>query len=173
MNKALYFSLGAAIGSLVTWFALKKRYEQIAQEEIDSVKEVFKRDAKEEHEEKPEPKLSFREEDYHEYMSMLKNNTYSPAPKEPDNLTKNGIYIIAPDEYGEFSDYNQISLTYYSDDVLTDEEGNVIEDIDGITPEDFLGHFGEYEDDTVYMRSDERCCDYAIFQDLRTYEEVQ
>ena len=41
LNNVLIFAVGAAIGSAVTWKLLKTKYERIAQEEIDSVKEVF------------------------------------------------------------------------------------------------------------------------------------
>ena len=44
MNKAgglFIFVAGAAFGSFVTWKLLRDKYEQIAQDEIDSVKEVF------------------------------------------------------------------------------------------------------------------------------------
>lgn len=45
MNKkllnVLMFAVGAAIGSAVTWKVVKTKYEQIAQEEIDSVKEEY------------------------------------------------------------------------------------------------------------------------------------
>lgn len=47
MNKTLcnvlLVTVGAAIGSLVAWKVVKTKYEQIAQEEIDSVKEEYKR----------------------------------------------------------------------------------------------------------------------------------
>ena len=36
----LAFIAGAGIGSVCTWQLLKRKYEQIAQEEIDSVKAV-------------------------------------------------------------------------------------------------------------------------------------
>ena len=39
--NVLMFAAGAAIGSVVTWKFVKTRYEQIAQEEIDSVKQAF------------------------------------------------------------------------------------------------------------------------------------
>lgn len=39
--NVLMFTAGAAIGSLVTWKFIKERYERIAQEEIDSVKQAF------------------------------------------------------------------------------------------------------------------------------------
>ena len=40
INFAMFMA-GLTIGSAATWLCLKKRYEQIAQEEIDSVKAVF------------------------------------------------------------------------------------------------------------------------------------
>ena len=45
-NKSLFslaFIIGAATGSVATWYLLKDKYEALAQEEIDSVKEVFLR----------------------------------------------------------------------------------------------------------------------------------
>lgn len=45
MNKKLFgaflFTAGAAIGAVVTWKIVKTKYEEIAQEEIDSVKEEY------------------------------------------------------------------------------------------------------------------------------------
>ena len=43
IKNLLIFTTGAAIGAAVTWKLLKTKYEQIAQDEIDSVKEVFAR----------------------------------------------------------------------------------------------------------------------------------
>lgn len=37
----LAFIAGAGIGSVCTWQLLKRKYEQIAQEEIDSVKRLM------------------------------------------------------------------------------------------------------------------------------------
>ena len=39
--KVLVFAAGAAIGSVITWKIVKTKYEQIAQEEIDSVKNEY------------------------------------------------------------------------------------------------------------------------------------
>ena len=43
-KNVLIFAAGAAIGSAVTWKLIKTKYEQIANEEIESVKEFFGRD---------------------------------------------------------------------------------------------------------------------------------
>ena len=43
MDKKVIFSflIGATVGSITTWKLLKTKYEQITQEEIDSVKDVY------------------------------------------------------------------------------------------------------------------------------------
>ena len=44
MKKGLYlltFAVGAVAGSAASYFVLKKKFEKITQEEIDSVKEAF------------------------------------------------------------------------------------------------------------------------------------
>ena len=41
--KAFIFTVGAAIGSVVTWKVIKNKYEQISKEEIESVREEYQR----------------------------------------------------------------------------------------------------------------------------------
>ena len=41
--KAFIFTAGAAIGSVVTWKVIKTKYEQISNEEIESVREEYRR----------------------------------------------------------------------------------------------------------------------------------
>lgn len=65
-----------------------------------------------------------------------------------------------------------MSLTYYADGILADEQGIIIDDQEEIVG-DALEHFGEYEDDSVYCRSDPKRCDYEILQDLRKYADVR
>jgi len=55
---------------------------------------------------------------------------------------------------------------------LTDEGYEVIEDADEAVGEESLDHFGEFEDDSVFVRNDLMRCDYEILQDNRTYAEV-
>lgn len=84
----------------------------------------------------------------------------------------NKPYIISPEEFGESGNYTQISLTYYSDGVLADDEDEIIEDIDDTVGEDFADHFGDYEDDSVFVRNDRLRCDYEILKDNRSYHDV-
>ena len=80
--------------------------------------------------------------------------------------------MIPPEQFGDDEEYEQISLTYYADGVLADENDEVIEDVEDAVGIDPLNHFGEYEDDSVFVRNDARKCDYEILLDQRTYSEV-
>jgi len=80
--------------------------------------------------------------------------------------------VISPDSFGEMDDYNRISLTYYADGVLADEDDEVVDDVDATVGSDALNHFGEYEDDSVFVRNDSRKCDYEILLDTRNYADV-
>ena len=84
-----------------------------------------------------------------------------------------GIEYIEPDEYGERIDYEQISLTYFADKVLADEDTlDIIEDVKGTVGEFFADHFGEYEDDSVFVRNDLTRCEYEILADTRKYTDA-
>lgn len=153
----------------------KKKYEEIAQEEIDSVRAAFARkkprsgvkemmDAADRAKEKP---------DIRDYTKMVQGFGYAPTEDgEKEESVKNGKpHVISPEDFGEFEDYGRISLTLYSDGVLADENDEQIFDIED-TVGDAPDHFGEYEDDSVFVRNDERKCDYEILLDERAYTDV-
>ncbi len=81
-------------------------------------------------------------------------------------------YVISPDEFNELDDYMPVSLVYYADGILADEHGLIIDDEEEIIG-DGLSHFGEYEDDSVFVRNDVKRCDYEILRDERTYAEFR
>ena len=87
-------------------------------------------------------------------------------------MITDGPYVISPDEFGNEFDYEEVSLTYYADGVLTDDQDNIIEDVEGLVGLDSLNHFGEYEDDSVFVRNDALQTDYEILADLRNYSDV-
>ena len=192
MSKTSYISfvMGVAIGSLATWYCVRKKYELIAQEEIDSVKEVFSRkfveeepytgEKEEEVRAKEKPDI-IKKPDIMEYASKINDakytsyNTYSKLREEEEKEEKKiKPYVIPPEEFGEKEDegYVQISLTYYADHILTDDMDQIIEDVDSLIGFDSLTHFGEYEDDSVFVRNDRLKRDFEILRSLRTYSEV-
>lgn len=176
----IIFVLGAVTGSAVTWQFAKKKYERIAEEEINSVKEVFSKREQDmadvEITVEPQPSVEaslkkFEEKpDISTYAGILKNEAYVPEGTE---MAENKPYVISPDEFGEFEDYDTISLTYYADQVLVDDGGDKIEDVDDVVGMESLTRFGEYEDDSIFVRNDRLRCDYEILMDERTYSEAQ
>ena len=76
-------------------------------------------------------------------------------------------YVIPPAECGE-CDYEVIELTYYADGVLADGR-DIIDDPEDLVGPKALSSFGEYEEDTVYVRNDARRCDYCIIKDFRNF----
>lgn len=187
LTNVSLFAAGAAIGSVVTWKLLKTKYEQIAQEEIDSVKERFSTpksdeapdtDSDEPIETTHELGMS-RKPDIREYAAKLQEEGYSTdyasvtttnSKKEVADVER--PYTISPDEYGELDDYELISLTYYADNVLADDLDELVEDVDEVVGLASLETFGEYEKDSVFVRNDKRKCDYEILRDARKYTDV-
>lgn len=188
-NNVKYFAsflFGTAVGVAVSWKILNTKYEQIAQEEIDSVKEVFSKRNKEtaeflndaaktlsEIKEEIDEEPSEKSEDIIDYSGMCRDFGYISENKEKKggDYMNDYPYVISPDEFDEIG-YNTVSLTYYADGVLTDECNDPIEDVDEIIGEDSLNHFGEYEDDSVFVRNDALRTDYEILRDLRNYYDI-
>lgn len=177
IKSVVIFAAGASAGAIVTWKLIKEKYKKLAQEEIDSVKELYSEKISKVLE-RTEPLEEGAEEQIdetivNEYNNMCSDLGYSSAStrekKEDKVLTK--PYVISPDEFGE-QDYNIISLNYYADGVLADDFDVIIDDVEATVGEDSLNHFGEYEDDSVFVRNDELEIDYEILKDTRKFEEI-
>lgn len=186
-NRSLFslgFIIGAASGATVAWYLLKDKYETLAQEEIDSVKEVFARREQEMKDETVKRNVAEgikdsdrTKPDLKEYAEQLKKNGYTrysdlSADDEGVSDKQTKPYVIPPEQFGDDENYDQISLTYYADGVLADENDEVIDDVEETVGIESLNHFEEYEDDSVFVRNDTRKCDYEILLDQRTYSEV-
>ena len=180
LNNFLMLAIGAAIGSVVTWKFLKEKYELIAKEEIESVKAEYSLWKDEEDEKRISEDLELVEDDEEnasgvpsslaaEYAKIIKENGYENEEKEDDDEVSKPVVISPEDLYD--ADYPVVTLIYYADGVLTDDNDNIIEDIDGIVGEESLNTFGEYEDDAVYVRNDRTKCIYEILRDYDRFED--
>lgn len=200
MNKSIFvaFVAGASVGAASAFYYAKKYYERIAQEEIDSVKAEFasrkKRESieyiketespPEDEEEDPVSSETLDEEEEssgegeekrycNEYAQLLHDNGYVVWSKDiNEDAKKDFPYVISPDEYGDIFDYDQIEYTYYADGILADENNDVVTDWQRYMGEDALNHFGEYEEDSVYIRNDMLKTEYAVLLDERKYVDV-
>lgn len=204
------FAIGAAVGSVATWKLLKTKYENIAQEEIDSVKEAFAEEAKT-NREPVEDEVKVAKAQTKAYNEIIKNvgysvsSGYSEGIKDLNNevsekiktivaecdeivnlgkeamvntggketMVKDGPYIIPPSDFGEDDEYEVITLVCYADGVITESDnGEIVDDVEGAIGDcDVRAHFGEYEDDSVFIRNEERKVDYEILRDTDNYYE--
>ena len=206
--KGLFaFVAGATVGAAATYFVVKTKYERLAQDEIDSVKEVFARREEEllshcdeirdevaveklklnmntalkpdlaeivsKIKEKEQVKASAQDEtyDYYEDDEPEEDDDIPQEPEvvEPPVLTP---YVIMPEEFGTEEDYELINLTYYADDVLTDDWDNPIEDIEDMVGLESLKHIGEYAEDVVHVRNEKYKTDFEIALDEQEFSEV-
>ena len=182
IGKLATFLFGVGVGSTITWYYTKKKYEQLVQEEIDSVKEVFakKENALKEVAEARTIVVSTSAKPGNVLAAKLGECGYSDihgaGGEKSKKVRKKAVakkpYIIAPEEFGEIDDHETISLTYYADRVLADEDDELVENIDDTVGFDSLARFGEYEDDSVFVRNEKLKCDYEILLDQRTYLDV-
>ena len=187
LNNLIMFVVGAAAGSVVTWKLLKTKYEQIAQEEIDSVKEMYlrrKKEPKENISEEEEPDENRNSEDQiTEYKTILDGTRYrnysnvetERYEKEDENMHDLDLdqpYIIEPGEFGMEDENALICLKYYADDVLTDEWDELIEDVDETVGLDNLECFKEDDRTDLYVRNDALRADYEINYIPENYSDV-
>ena len=192
MKNLLCFVAGAAIGSVVTWKLIEKKYKDLADEEIESVIETFKnrkpRITKDNVKETVEKVINKYKEPKEIVEDIVTAERYSIENEEEidedDELNytvdiDNDIevvtpYVITPEQFGEYNEYGTKTLTYYADNVLTDEIDNPITSEEMITMigPDALDHFGEYEDDSVYIRDEMNEMDYEILKSEKKFSEI-
>ena len=204
--NTLLFTAGAVIGSAVTWKFVKTKYERLAQEEIESVKEAFSRNRDSSSDTKDDEQDDESETDDTEGQNEYNDVDENGVPIEGDgedpqdymmrlyeyeaNVRRLGYlsaanreqgggepvylapYVISPDEFAE-DGYDSAMLTYYSDGVLEDEYWNVIDDVEDIIGKEFEDRFGEYANDTVFIRNEKLHTDYEVTYDRRTHAESQ
>lgn len=202
LKTTLAFLAGVVLGGTAAWYIIKDQYAKLAEEEINSVKEAYAqkerkqldnllktyRGEETEVEEPVTPAVTTKvveKGSIADYARRIQNGEpmdYSRTIVPPKPSTSGQAvssenageipYVISPEEFSELEGYSQVSLTYFADGVLADEHGIIVDDVEEIVG-DALNHFGEYEDDSVFVRNDAKRCDYEILRDEREYEEFR
>lgn len=184
MNSKVAFIIGSVVGVGIgvagTYSYFKDKYEKLAEEDFNS-RRTFDDDKKDEPEEpvaeKTADSRTIDKSSIAEYVARLQKEGYVNYNDMPEKEMKQEVvvdrpYVIQPLDFIEFDDYEKISLTYTADGVLLDDINEIVDDIEETVGEDSLEHFGEYEDDSVYVRNDAKKCDYEILLDQRNYQEI-
>lgn len=197
--NVLLFTAGAAVGSFVTWKLVKDKYERIAQEEIDSVKETWRRMREKDDDRQNENGAESDEEDhfwnsddddeaeetmthYHDLANLYRMGRDMSAGEKPENGEEGekdqevpigkAPYVIPPEDFGDGNyDHELHCLTYYADGVLANDWYETL-DIDDTVGDDTLEHIGDYAEDVIHVRNERLQADYEIVRDYRNFADV-
>lgn len=186
------FLAGAAIGAVSTYILTKPKYEKELEEETQSIRESYEdyiRELKAEEKEhvtvnqeiKTEsPSSSLEKKDINEYKEILKTTNYKSYFEGNENKEeeKKGrpepTQVITPEQFADNPDYETFSLTFTGNNYLIDEDGDPIDDtisLTGMDESEIESHFGEYEEDSVYVVNHDRKAYYEILRSEDTYVE--
>lgn len=157
---------GFGIGFLTGKSACKTKYEELAQERIDSIVRVYENRKKKEdkakdgqNEEANDTKFNdaYADTDVEatEYESMIE--PYSPTPLE---INGNEVESIPPEEYGTMDDYTEVSYDFTSNGELKDEMGDDVEMNTAIR-----NFINSSINTTEYFRSSVMKMDYEILKE--------
>jgi hypothetical protein len=200
--NVLLFTAGAAVGSAVTWYVVKTKYERIAQEEIDSVKETWARmmreealndtsvedefiddDEDDEMDSDEDDFTSAERIDYSRLASMYNksgddDDTENDGEGEGDSTDDvevpsiDGPYVITPDEFADGNFDHSLYCLTYYSDGVLANDWWEEIDIDDTIGRDALDHFGDYAEDIVHVRNKRLEADYEVAQDPRRYADL-
>ncbi len=156
-DKVIIFLSGVAVGMLVCIPVTHRCVDEVKRRNEESLER-------------------FADDIHKDITSFLHTENEMTTSAEKSDMNENADadcpHIITPEEFGEIEDYDTISLTLYSDGVVADDADKPIEDVDEVIGKESLDHFGEYEDDSVFVRNDKLKCDYEVLIDERQYAQI-
>ncbi len=184
LGTVFAFALGAAAGTFVSWKILKTKYEKITEEEVQSVKDVYAKKYKENQNTVDKVVEDISDDMVQEDLSKQYAETFqklgygsvtSTTDGEGEKMKKKKTepYTISPEDFGELDDYETTTLFYYQDGFVANTDDEEIKDVDELIGVDSLTKFGEYEDDSVFVRNEALKTDFEILLDARKFEDVR
>lgn len=184
--KGLFiFVSGAAVGGGLTYFVVNKKLQAKYDEMYQKEKEGFDRMAKQLENDCMAASINLNKEVKEKVNEginqyIIDHNEYESDSEEPEEgatPVRRDPEIIKPEEFDEFCDdenWNEpVSLYMTADGVIFDDDENKVEEPDLLLVPDIGSHFGEYEEDSVYVRNYETRTDYEILRSLKTWKEVE
>ena len=180
----LTFAGGAVAGATTMYLYFKSQFEMVEDEPEEKLDINSKE--KEESVKQVDPDSKEVNELVNEYNDLVKKHGYKPLEPvaeskmkekaEEDGLEQfchiDGIEIISPDEFEVDENYELETLFYLRDGVVIDGEDHIIDD-----PTSMVGDAPHYfgtnpgDEDTVYIRNDEKMIKYELLREDRTSEE--
>lgn len=164
------FAVGAAIGFIFAEQKLKKKYDQMVEQEVESIKASFKKyQIPSEDKDAKEADAAANLENYETLINDLGYSTVTDAVDEIQDKTH---VIITEDDFSALDDYESFSLIYLADGVLVDDDYDRMseEEIAWAIGNTDLGAFADDETvDTMYVKNTKLKVAYEIIKDDQTY----
>ena len=103
-----------------------------------------------------------------EYLNAVRTE----APSE--GLAEYPYIISDTDIIAGHRMHDQVTVNYYDDGIAEEalNPGCLFDDIDGTIGRESLEHFGEYEEDVVFVRNERLGIDYEVIRQHRDYAEI-
>ena len=171
----LIFAAGAVAGTVAGIGISKRHFEAIAAQEINEVRDYYRKVNKELEEQKEEQKEEQEntkkeevvEETIEEYNNIIKHGNYMTTEEidEEDDYGDDEPYIIDPSEFGNNGNYATQTCTYFADGVLVDDVDEVIEDPETLVGNLHVDIFRDFDATSVYVRNDWMKMDFEILKD--------
>ena len=171
----LVFAAGAVAGTVAGIGISKRHFEAIAAQEINEVRDYYRKANKELEEQKEEQKEEQEnskkeevvEETIEEYNNIIKHGNYMTTEEidEEDDYSDDEPYIIDPSEFGNNGNYATQTCTYFADGVLVDDVDEVIEDPETLVGNLHVDIFRDFDATSVYVRNDWMKMDFEILKD--------
>ena len=169
------FAVGAAAGVAVSSIFLKRKYQELADAEIQSVKDEFSNERKifvEKKEAEIKANVAKEKPDIMDYAKIINKEGYTNYRKESTKEDDQEPYVISPLRFGEMEEYETITVKHYQEDhILTDDNDELLEKPENVLPSDGIEDYIK-DDDVVYVRNDILKTDFEIIVVLGPYDEV-
>lgn len=195
MKSLLMFIGGIVVGAGVTYIYQKNRYEEMIQEEIESLREHTKeKETKIKENESEENITEFVKSDLDEEIKKAENyeNYYDETISKVHNLVRENNYIsseeqeneiankfkkpflLTPEEFGSIPGFDADTYYYHHDDIISNDNQEIVDDVQqilGMSEIEIKEHFGDYEDDpdAVYIRNMRLKCDFEILREEENF----
>lgn len=173
INSVLTFVIGAGVGAVTSIFIVKKHYEEVSKQEIESVKEVYaKKKEMDEHDVDRKVAEKLIENNYYATESDERVEKPAAGADTEDTDENENIHIIPGHEFGA-TDNITITLWYWTDGTVTNDNKKIIGNVEDCIGDDFMAHFGDDENDpdAVYVRNDVQKIDYEILKEYRGFSD--
>jgi hypothetical protein len=151
VKQFLTFVVGAAVGAIAAIICTERRIRRAAEEEIADMKAFYSSASEQKTEPIPDEKA-----EYEEAIKMYSAEAYEPEIIDPELFGKDGN---AP-----------LTYTLYSDGVITDEEDDIVSDVEGVLGTRWKALL-PYTD-SVYVRDAKKHIDIEIVADQCSYAET-